>query len=125
MVLAKVTAAESRLERVAIHDAQLFPSDDTPRSFLALLHREGTIGKVEDISCLFKQEWEDLLFDLGIVLVGVSIHEHVLFAAVTMQVTKEEQFALLLHLLYELLQVKYCWMLFGVGVHPDTIQVAP
>ena len=40
-----------------------------------------------------------------------------------MQIAKEEQLTLLLHLLDELLQVKYCWMLLGVGIHPDAIKV--
>ena len=72
---------------------------------------------------LFQQEWEDLLFNMGLVFVAIAIHEHVLFPTMTVQIAEEEQLALGLHLLDQGLQMEDCWMLLCIGIDPDTIQI--
>ena len=61
---------------------------------------------------------------MSLIFVAIAVHEHVLFATVSVKVTEKEQVALLLHLLDQLLVVVDGWVKFRIGLDPDTVKIA-
>lgn len=120
---ALVRSTEASLERKSVRDVHFLPHDNTSCRFLRLLHRKGTIGKVEYITVLVHQAREDALFQTIVDATTVTVHEDVLLARMAMQVAYEEDISVFLQLLNHALHMVHCRVKLSRRINPASVQV--
>ena len=103
LVLTEVCATEGALECVAIHNSHFFPAHYSGSRLFRFLHCKRAFRKVKCVSRLLQQKRKDALSIPSVVLLSISIHEHIFLPTVAMQVTVQKQLPLLLHFTYQFL----------------------
>ena len=116
-IFPKVTTTERCFQGERIHDAQLFPTNDSSCTFFRLLSAESTVNKTKNLCLLFEHVREYPLSVSCIIFCRVTVHEDIFLPWVTVKITEEKNISFLLRFLNELFYIVdyrmhlFCWLL--------------
>ena len=129
-VSAKVCSAKGSLEGVRVLDTQFSPNDDTSCRLLGFLDCKATVDKAESISLSLQYKWKHSFCVLIIFGNWVAVHENVFLAGVSVNITDQEHFSVLLeffnhHLCVIDRRVQFFIWIYPLSIQVDSSKVAP
>jgi hypothetical protein len=129
-VLFNLFAEERAFESERIGDVELLEDDHSRGRLLTLFESEPALFQIEKTVLLAAHQWDkshlrilDSPF-LFIILEAAPVEECILLPRVAVQITKQNDFPILVHRPDEALRIKNSWVEQSVGPFPPPVEIA-